>query len=390
VDALRLNAKMQAELQATQRPVRRASTLPTWTYTSPSWYEREVERIFFREWLCVGFVDQLRNPGDYFTVELLGEPILVVRDKERAIRAFSSICRHRGTPVVQGEGNCRVFQCPYHNWTYALNGELVATPGRPRPMDDVEDFDHRAYGLVPFNVDTWAGMVFLNFDRDAAPLRSWLGGLPEFVGNYRLEQTCLVRRKSYDLACNWKTFMETVVETYHAETVHKKFIDSAYAGSWAIVDCDGPFEALYGKSIDAERESRLPVIEGLNPQQLGGSYYIWLQPNLAIGLHPTLVRCFLILPTGPETMTYVASWCYPADAVRMSDFKELTEPMYPDSDEVDREDIFISELAQRGYRSRFCSPGRYSPREELVHRFALYIIGRVQGDLVSSRAAESR
>jgi choline monooxygenase len=370
------------QLHAVQQPLRRASTLPPWCYASQEWYELEAERIFFKEWLSVGLVEQVPNPGDYFSVDLLGEPIVIVRDKDGTIRALSAVCRHRGAPVVQGEGHCNVFQCPYHSWTYGLDGELLATPGRPRPMDDVENFDKNDYSLVSFKVDSWGGLLFVNFDPDAQSLATWLGTLPGFLQNYQLETMRSARRKVYDLACNWKAFLETVIETYHVETVHKKHIDPNDVSTriWTAQECDGPFEAIYSKSGLADVRGRsLPKLNGLSEAQLTGSYHLWLHPNLTISPYSHSVVYRQMLPEGPHKTKLITTWCYPPFTLARPDFDEITAPLYPPADEVDLEDIWVSELAQKGYGSRYCRQGRYSPREELAHRIALYVIDRVMG-----------
>jgi len=158
----------------TRRPTLEASTLPGACYTAEAWYRAEVERIFLREWLLVGRAEQIPDPGDYMTEAIVGETVLLVRGRDALIRAFSPSCRHRGTKIVSGHGNCRAFVCPYHRWTYALDGELVGTPD----MDPPKNFDKSKYGLLPIRLEIWEGFLFVNFDERARPLRDHLGDLP--------------------------------------------------------------------------------------------------------------------------------------------------------------------------------------------------------------------
>src|SRR5215212_6695586 len=117
------------------QPLSHAEPLPGWCYASPEWHEREIETIFRKEWLCVGRVDQVPNPGDFYSITLLGQPLIVTRDNDDKVNVLSAVCRHRGAIITEGEGRCRQLVCPYHNWTYALDGSLVNTPGLPPPMD---------------------------------------------------------------------------------------------------------------------------------------------------------------------------------------------------------------------------------------------------------------
>src|SRR5215467_1503750 len=140
---------------STRRPVMEAQTLPPVAYTSQAFFDREVERVFRREWNFMGRVDQIPNPGDYFTVEYVGVPLIVVRDRAGTVRAFSNSCRHRGSMVAEGEGHCRAFACPYHGWVYGLDGGLLSASH----MEQAAGFDPGRYGLVPLRLETWAGFL---------------------------------------------------------------------------------------------------------------------------------------------------------------------------------------------------------------------------------------
>src|SRR5687768_2679331 len=172
---------------ATRRPLEEASTLPGWCYVSPEWHEREMQTMFRKDWLCVGRVEQVPNPGDFFSIEIIDQPMIVVRDETGQVRVHSAICRHRAAVITQGAGRCRNFVCPYHNWTYSLSGKLIATPGTPPPMAGAKGFNPADYGLNPIRSEVWAGFIFINFDDKAEPLIPWLGSLPEFLADYHLE-----------------------------------------------------------------------------------------------------------------------------------------------------------------------------------------------------------
>ena len=162
---------------AVRKPLLDAETLPAWCYTSPAFYRREVERIFMKVWNFLGSADRIPNPGDYFTLNFVGVPVIILRDAKGKLRAFANTCRHRGSELLEGEGNCKLIVCPYHSWTYELDGALRGAP----EMDQTHGFDRKDYGLIPIKLDTWGGFLFINFDPDAAPLQTYLGALPETI-----------------------------------------------------------------------------------------------------------------------------------------------------------------------------------------------------------------
>src|SRR3569833_2997681 len=179
----------ETEIAGVREPVTRAYTLPPLCYHSQEWFDKEMNAVFLREWVCVGRVEQVANPGDYFTMTIVNEPIIVVRTERGEVRAHLNSCRHRGATIAEGCGNAQSFRCPYHSWLYGLDGELKATPGREKPMDDpIENFSKKDWGLNSVRCETWGGFIFVCFDAKAAPLRDWLGGFPELLKNYKLDE----------------------------------------------------------------------------------------------------------------------------------------------------------------------------------------------------------
>ena len=200
-----------------RRPLHLAETLPGWAYTSERFYQREMERIFTKTWIYVGRVERIPNAGDYFTLDFATTPVIVTRDRTGDVRAFSNSCRHRGSQLVDGEGNCSAFKCFYHNWSYGLDGALLGTPF----VEESECFKRRDYGLVPVRLEVWAGMMFINLDPDGDSLMEYLGDLPERTAMYEPEDRVVVRTTEYDVKCNWKIYFEGFGEGYHVPFVHK-------------------------------------------------------------------------------------------------------------------------------------------------------------------------
>lgn len=364
---------------ATRQPVERAFTMPGACYTSPEWYEREIENIFLREWICVGRAEEVPNAGDYFTVDVVGEPIVVVRDRDGLIYAHSAVCRHRGTNLVSGFGNCKAFRCPYHNWTYSLAGELLATPGHPDPMKETEDFSKSEYGLIGVRLEQWGGFVFVNFDSQAPSLGSWLGDLGSRVANYKLEEMALTQGADYVVDCNWKVYVENANEGYHIPAVHKSMkVDGPR--NWTYEESGGPYQVQYVVNSISELRG-FPEMEGLSERELKGTYFIWVRPTLFLVLTPTYMRYRLHFPEGPERVRLVENWCFTQAIISRPDFQEKVERLYYEPYmEIAQQDLELAPLVQKGLRSRLYRRGRYAcPEETMVHRSVTYVIERVLG-----------
>ena len=368
------------QFAAVRRPLQQASTLPPQCYASGAWYAREIETIFRREWLCIGRVEQIPNPGDFFTRTLVEQPIIVVRDNAGEVRVHSAVCRHRGAVVSEGEGHCRAFVCPYHSWTYGLDGALLATPGNPPPMDGAEGFRKADYGLTPIRAEQWAGFIFITFDEAAPPLMEWLGDLPSFLANYRLEQMHWTHCDMYEVDCNWKVWLENAFENYHAPTIHRKHIDPKKPQNWQFEEGQiGPWEAMYSlRSIVAY--SGLPPLPGLSEKENNGLYHVWVRPSVQIILTSSYMKFRQYFPEGTEKLRLYENWTFPKSTVDRADFGDIVGPSYYEKySEIIREDLTINPIVQRGMRSGAFKPGRYSPEEFIVHRIANYILDRVIG-----------
>ena len=194
----------------------RAWGMPAGFYTSPEFLEIEVDELFRREWLCIGRVEEAAAPGDYWTVDLLGEPLLVARAGDGRLRVFSNVCRHRGMPVAGGRGNAKHLQCPYHAWTYDLRGRLVRAP----LIEGRDDFDEARCGLPEVATEVWQGFLFVNLDGQASPLAPRLEGLVPLVRNYHMEDMVLGHCETESWETNWKCLTENFMEGYHLSTVH--------------------------------------------------------------------------------------------------------------------------------------------------------------------------
>lgn len=361
------------------RPADEASSLPSHCYLSPDWYAAEVESIFMRGWHMVGRADRIPDPGDYFSFEIAEERVLLVRGADGEVRAFSPACRHRGLLVAQGNGNCRRFVCPYHRWTYSTEGALLAAPS----MDQAKGFDPAGYGLVEFRLDEWAGFLFVTLDPAAEPLADALGDLPDLLARYCLDEMVFTRQKTYDLACNWKCYVDNSAEAYHVPSVHGKSLQPVAPMQVWHYEVREHYYSLYGLFPGTmgvlKGERCFPPIEGLGEKEVERHDLAILLPNTVITATVDSIWWVTATPRGPGRTFVMVNHAFPRKTTERADFAEIAQNYYDRFDMVNVEDNEICELQQVGLTQRARRPGRYSDHEELVGAFAAYVTERVLG-----------
>lgn len=360
-----------------RRPLAQAETLPPQCYTSDAFFRREVESIFLRVWNLVGREDYVANPGDFFTIELVGIPVIVMRGRDRTIRAFVNSCRHRGAKLLDGNGNCRTIRCPYHSWIYDNEGGLVSAVG----MRGVPDFSNADAGLAPVRLETWLGFIFICFDPGAPALADYLGDLHRYVHSYGLESMVTVKRKSFDLRTNWKFYIENSMENFHLPTVHEKTIGDVKAEWREVVGEPGNYLILHSKA-DRSRATltgepgfdRIPTLEGPAAE---GAQYILIYPATVIGCDLDCMWFKQMIPDGPDRMRNIAAFCFPPSAVARADFDDVVQRYFRRFDLVIAEDNFIAERQMAGLNHALARSGRLSAREPLVHAIDNWVLDRV-------------
>jgi glycine betaine catabolism A len=357
-----------------------AKTLPAAWYISPETFANERERVFSRVWLCVGREEQIANPGDFFTVEPAGESLIVTRDAAGAVHAFYNVCRHRGTRMcVAQSGHFQgSIQCPYHAWTYALDGELKVA----RNMAEVRGFERTEYPLKEAAVALWEGFVFVNlgehgrFEQAFAPL---IGRFSRW--NVSALQTA--RSLTYELACNWKLVFMNYSECYHCPLVHPQLDKLSPSDSGRNDLSEGPFLGGYstmrerGTSLTMTgRSSRLPL-GSVAGDELERVYYYTIFPTLLLSLHPDYVMVHYVRPVAADRTQVVCAFLF--------DPRTIARPGFDPSDVVDfwdltnRQDWHVNELTHLGLRSRAYSPGPYSNAEGLLGAFDRHYLQVMEG-----------
>ncbi len=336
-------------------------TIPFDWYSDPAVLRLERERIFRRAWQYAGRADQVAEPGAFFTCDLGGTPIVVVRDEQESLRAFLNVCRHRGSLVCEGEGRRASLQCPYHAWTYGLDGALRAAAR----SDRVPGFDKEALALVPVAVDSWGPFVFVNPDGDAEPLAETLGELPELVAASGIEldgMQFLERASGPEYAANWKVCSENFLECYHCQVAHPDFSKVVDVSVDAYVLEES---RLCSTQYGPVRETWKGDFDPRGPIERGQFHFLW--PNVTLNImpgHPNL-SIGPIVPTGPETTTRFLDYFVGAD-VEQAWIDEMLEF----DGQVGAEDRVLVERVQQGVRGGGIEHGRLmGDSERLIAHF---------------------
>ena len=338
----------------------RAWTLPAQLYTDAAVYAAEKDKVFSRTWQVVGHHSQVENPGDYFTAELAGEPLLIVRGTGGELRGFYNVCRHRAGPPAEGCGSRKLFRCGYHGWTYGLDGALISAT----EIEGVAGFRPEDFSLVPVHTAEWFNLVFVNLDPAARPLGEFLGELTNQAERFSFPGMKLFERRTYDMKCNWKTYVDNYLEGYHLPSVHpglnRELDFSAYVvepHARHVRQCSPIRGAQPG---DATPRRYQEAREDLTTD------YFWVFPNWMLNCYPDNVSLNIVLPVEAERSLAIFEWYLPEEDLD----SEAARKSVSFSDEVQMEDLAICEIVQKNLHSRSYHSGRYSVKQEKgVHAF---------------------
>jgi phenylpropionate dioxygenase-like ring-hydroxylating dioxygenase large terminal subunit len=370
-----------------------AETLPTACYTDPAFYELEKEALFNHEWLCVGREDWVKAPGDYFTTQIVGEPIVVARARDGVVRAMSSVCQHRAMLVAEGKGNTRGFMCPYHHWVYGLDGRLVNAPAMERTCG----FDKASVRLPEFKVETWLGFLFINFDPAAKPLAPRLAKVAAAIEGYDLANTESASTMTGQFAWNWKVMFENNNDGYHANKLHQgplhDFVPSELASFPDSDPADAGFLRFNGTlhpdaSFNPTQRAVLPVFPKLTAADRGRMTFANVPPTLSLVLSSDLVIYLILRATGPETMEQDTGLLVAPGAMEDPAFPHRLEMIMTSAGKIIAQDMHVDSRVQVGLRSRFATRGRYSWQEGAQGQFNNWLVPRYRAAWAAARTAK--
>jgi len=340
-------------------------------------FAAECREIFYKEWICVAREEQIPEPGDYLTVDLVEQPLIVVRQGDRSIHAMSAICPHRAMPVVEGSGNAQNFQCPYHLWKFRLNGELISAP----LMDGAEGFPPANACLKGVRVEIWEGFVFVSLDPQADPLADRLAGLDDIVGGYRMRDMVAVSHLEFDCPWNWKVLVENFMEAYHHIGPHNESVqpthnanDSYVTGS---VDCGWSVLHMPEVAGREQLEGGLPLIAGLSDQQVTETVAGLVMPTCAWLITPSIGFWYQLLPHAHDRMTLNIHTLIPDDLAAAPGADEIAAAVQGTIEHIHLEDIAVNAGPWRGLNAPLTEQGRLSRLEESIWQINQWWVARI-------------
>jgi phenylpropionate dioxygenase-like ring-hydroxylating dioxygenase large terminal subunit len=345
------------------------TTLPRYFYADAEFYRRELERFYGMRWIAAGRVDQLSSAGDYFTRSIGDESVIVTRDAAGGVHALYNVCRHRGTRLCEKTDGRFVdrIQCPYHAWTYDLEGRLLAAPHMPA------GFNREDYPLRRAGCDVWDGHIFINLGADVSPLRAQLADLPQRFAAWRMADLRIGHRIVYDVKANWKLIVLNFNECLHCPTLHPAlnrlhhYLDADNVEPTAGY-CGGAMGFKPGvetMSVDGRR--RREFLPELTESQRRQVAYYAIYPNLLLSLHPDYMMTHTLWPRAHDRTEIVCEWHFHPNELAKPDFRG--DDAIELWDLTNREDWWIAEQSQAGISSRAYQPGPYSEREALLWSF---------------------
>jgi glycine betaine catabolism A len=381
-----------AGLTEALQPFGESRMLPRTAYTDPAVFAWERRHFFGGGWTCVGFSSQLAEPGDMRAEPAGVGSVLLVRGEDRVLRAFANTCRHRGHELLAcGTGTQQnAIICPYHSWTYTLNGGLQAAAGfKGKP-----GFDPSAWGLVPLPAEEWHGLVFVDGSRAAGPLADSLLSLDEVVAPYEPERLVIAGRHEYDAAANWKILSENYHECYHCPMIHPELCKVTPPKSGENYQAQGTWvggwmdlrDGMQTMSLDGA--SHGVPLRGLDAQGLRTVIYVNIFPNILLSLHPDYVMTHRLVPLAVDRTMIECTWAFAPEALQQPGF----DPGYAVEfwDITNLQDWHACESVQRGLSSEHAQPGPLSPDEDAVYQFVTMVARGYLGQPVWNPGAAAR
>ncbi len=388
-------------------PMGESTTLPAQAYTSQAFFNWEVENIFRKEWLCLGHVSQIPNAGDFLNLDLLGEPLIVIRDKGNDIRVLSRVCPHRAMDIMPpgfgydghspadpkdgkpGCGNTRLLLCPYHFWTFELDGRLKACA----EMQQAEGFNRDDWTLKPFRSEIWHGFIFVNLDGDAPyTVAEQYKGLGDYIAKWNLAEMEMIIANEWDCPFNWKVLTENFMESYHHAGAHAKTLQPMMPAkdTWTepeqphFIRCHLPLkEGIRNQIRDMESRGEqwdtFPPIAGLE----GEERYEWGLflgfPTFKFLVAPDCAIWYRTQPLGPNRMKLLTTLLVPPSTPKHADYSAMLEKGRKQAIEFHLEDMEVCTAVQRGFYASGYQRGRLSHLEMPIWLIQRYLAARSRG-----------
>jgi choline monooxygenase len=390
----------ESTYSATRLPVELASTLIPDAYTSPEFFALEQEKVFTTGWVAVGFAADVDRPGACTVVEVAGRSIIVTRNRQGELRGFHNVCRHRATRLLALDtrevGKRGRIRCPYHSWTYDTDGTCLGTPlfegsdvpaGQEAIFDTsvAKGFDRADYGLLTVAVDTWGPFLFVNLSADPPPLATQLGDLPQRFADYQLDRWVPQRRRTYEVAANYKLVGGNFVEYYHLPWVRPELNQVSKVSDHYRWQGSGMYTGMCTTPVSRNTEAGgwdgLRPLSSLGGQDADSGRFVWLFPSTALVVLPNHAFVLLNQPVAANRTVGTAVLLTHPDSLDDSpDAEKGLDQLEKFWDLVNRQDLEIVERVQEGIENPAYRGGRMCFRfEEPLHRFQNMVIDKMVG-----------
>jgi phenylpropionate dioxygenase-like ring-hydroxylating dioxygenase large terminal subunit len=359
-----------------------AESLPPACYVDADFFEFEKRALFHREWLCVGRAEWAPEPGDYFTATHSGEPVIIARNRIGELNAMSAVCQHRGMQVAEGCGHARAFVCPYHHWTYSLDGDLVSAPAMERTVQ----FDKSRHGLPKLRLEVWQGFVFVNFDREALPLAPRLASLDSVVEHYAMADLTGPRPGPATVyPWNWKVMFENNNDGYHANRLHQGALHDIVPSELCSFPELPPDTAGYYRlnqsthpdaSFNVTLKALFPVFPRLTEEERNRVVFVNLPPSLSMVVMTDMILYLILDARAADSHALTMGMLMVPEAQADPLFDQRMKANEEAVREIVGQDLHVDLLVQSGLKSMFAPRGRYSWQEGAQRQFNLWLVER--------------
>lgn len=380
-------------------PVRRGGrmlrSMPLWCYTSERFYQAEKEKIFLSSWNLLERAEIVPNAGDFHAMTFLGVKLVVARGSDAKLRVFANTCRHRGATVAEGSGNCKAFRCPYHFWTYGLDGRLIGAPNYNdadgKPLIDASNKGE--YGLVEIDSGVWGGFIFIRFKESPETLEDHVGAFVDYLGSHRLEDMVCAKKVVYEMDANWKCFVENYSDGYHIPYVHKDSLARWATAEYFTPTPRGRERISFAKHEGSQLLLPFPGYEGFPPMpqidadKAKGTWFTTLRPGMMMSLGNDGALVFQSEPISATKSKLTVSSLFPKSYLERDDFEKLSQNYYRRNDVVVVEDKEIALRQYAGIQSPYARMPRLCVHETSLHSFSNWVIDSVIGKSASEAIA---
>jgi phenylpropionate dioxygenase-like ring-hydroxylating dioxygenase large terminal subunit len=372
-----MNIPVRDLVENVSLPFERARAMPPSVYTSQDFLDAELKNVFSRDWVSVGRASALKNPGDYIAYELAGEPIVVLRDGEGRLRAMSNVCRHRMSTLLEGQGSTRAIVCPYHGWTYNLDGSLRAAPA----MANNQSFCKADYKLPAVRCEEWLGWIMVTLNPDAPPVAGQLAEVEALIEDFDMAAYTETFRETHRWDTNWKVLAENFMESYHLPVCHSGTIGGLSRLEDMICPPGRPMFNYHTILKDDSLKIALahPSNTRLKGDRRRTTFLLAVYPSLLITLTPGYFWYLSLHPHGPGQVDIVYGGGLSKDYIEAPDALETLAKVKALLDHVQVEDRGCTEKVYRGLLSQFAEPGHLSHLERPNFDFAQYLAERTGG-----------